>query len=48
MTELPESDQGNLTWNLDVWQLDFLLPWNLEWIEFQKWRICECFLGIGG
>jgi hypothetical protein len=48
MTELPENDQGNLTWNLDVWQLDFLLPWNLERIEFQKWRICECFLGIGG
>jgi hypothetical protein len=21
---------------------------NLERIEFQKWRICECFLGIGG
>jgi hypothetical protein len=29
MTELPENDQGNLTWNLDVWQLDFLLPWGI-------------------
>lgn len=22
--ELPENDQGNLTWNLGVWQLNFL------------------------
>jgi hypothetical protein len=28
--ELPENDQGNLTWNLGVWQLNFLPRKNLE------------------
>ena len=48
MIELPENDQGNLKWNLDAWQLDFLLPWNLERMSFKNGESVSFFWGLGG